>query len=88
LNPRARMPAVITMSEDKKRIIDLLKKNLELTKKLAVDQRVIRRLLNISLVLRIIWLIVFLAPIILAFFYLPPYLEKFYLNLQNYFQSR
>ena len=88
MNPRARMPAVITMREDKKMIIDLLKKNLELTKKLAVDQRVIRRLLNISLVLRIIWLIVFLAPIILAFFYLPPYLEKFYLNLQNYFQSR
>ena len=57
-------------------IKSLLEENLKLSKEIQATSLKIRRYMKIRMILGIIWIILILAPIILALIWLPPFLEQ------------
>lgn len=60
------------MAEEKKNLESLLKENLELTRAMARDMKKIKRFMVWRMIASWLWLIIIIAPIILAAIYLPP----------------
>ncbi len=55
----------------------LLKENLRYSQAIYADTVKIRRYMRWRMIFNLIWLVIVLAPIILAFIYLPPFFKQF-----------
>lgn len=79
-------------SEDQKTVIggdtynatDLLTENLKYAKAIYEDTQRIRRYMFLRMILSIIWLVLVVTPILFAIFYLPPFIEEFYRQFNDF----
>ena len=63
---------------DSQSLKDLLAENLKYSQAIYEDTQKIRRYMFIRMVINIVWVILVLTPLIIAFLYLPPAVKEFY----------
>lgn len=71
------------VKDQKERLEQLLQENLKYNRAIYADTQKIRRYMFWRFIFNIIWLVLIVAPIILAFIYLPPALRGLYDSYQS-----
>jgi len=71
------------VKDQKDRLEELLQENLKYSRAIYTDTQKIRRYMFWRFIFNLIWLALIIAPIILAFIYLPPALRGLYDSYQN-----
>jgi hypothetical protein len=71
--------------DEKSELISLAKENLDYTKLIYKDTQKIRRFMFWRLVINIIWIILIIAPAIVAIIWLPPLLNNLFGNYADLF---
>ena len=71
------------VKDPKDRLEELLQENLKYSRAIYADTQKIRHYMLWRFIFNLIWLALIVAPIILAFIYLPPVLRELYDSYQN-----
>ncbi len=71
----------VILEQEFSEIKELLKKNIEISNEILESTQKTRRYIKIRMIMGIVWILVILAPIILAIIWLPPYIKEF---MENY----